>query len=1429
MSDVFELRAAVDAARLQLESARAQADSRELAVRLLAEEVDGGAAPPQGFHPWTPGEWLQMRRDEQEQRVQRVAELERQLADATTRLREELARRRPLFERDGDDPIVLLPVRLETRFADERTIQVRVYPDDVHLDALDRRLTRAELDAAREYWRAPGEPAWQLLLTRLSPARAAWATRVTRPGMATPELRRAGERRPPETSTLPTQWRFLGLVGGRVVVDVSGRPVRLPLPLGLLVPEDAPRADAERAAWPVDFDAAVDAGMAVTLTLPDGVDHLDELFAIGVQRSTAAVASKRLRDTLAGHAFGAGLGFLSAGTPTNNTPESRSAWSSRPRPRRPGARAPTVAPGSDAARLASALGLPQPGFLADCDGAGDTTEQVLAALTRLGAPALTASFVGATGDGVDARPSGLAPWRAARDHLTAYVRSRGPLPAIRVGSQPYGILPVTSLDEWEARLAQGPTEAIVPWLLRLRPHWRAALAPGWVPRVSDGQPPDRTLVDVLSRLPVAVDVALRRLRAPATARERLVATWRGFQQRDPKYDAPTPATAVGGIAPDAALRWAQPTEQTRRLSFPQSAAGPDPAHVATQLDPRPGAFQPVLAASRELLADAVAVANGRLTPAAYARRWPLSVEGAPDAGRRRDTIFKLADRAAHPGLLPALLDPANTEAWSSDAESGASDPLRAALTLPQTVDVLVFMETSPLAGGDAQLRRQLRDAARAAARSADPVLDALATLAEAPQERLPALALELLDVCSHRLDAWITSLATRRLLAARETGGAAASRLGGYGWVENLRRQDEQRKADGWIHAPSLHHAATAAVLRSGFLAHRGDETFAVDLRSRRARVARWLLGGVRRGQELGALLGYRFERSLHEHGADALVDDFRRDYPPPAAPEPQDGAEQPDSWGESAAAVAARAVVDGLALARDADNAVRRFPQVREQVEALVEALDAVSDLLLAESVHQLVGGNPMRAGLAADTLGRGEDLPDQFDVLRTPHRGRALTHRIAVVTAAAPARPAGWERDALSALDPRVDAWVADALGPAAACRVTGTVRGADGDERRFDVGADQLGFGALTTALTVAGLDRGPLDARIAALEGADGVVTYAGAGWGELRAVATRVRSLLASAVPLLPRHLAAGPEPTGVTADMTELRARLARYAATLPGHQDKTTRAGRLAELAKSDAPAARWLNGVAEALAEQLGARIPLTPLLDGAALGPAPAGGSGAPVAAWLHRTGTVRPAVRGWHELLTLTGARAGAPRELRASQSPLTPGARDGRHADPWIGGPFPAASRPPARQQLTCHLPAPLPAGAPLAGIVFDEWVELLPGTDALAGPVAEGPGDEAVPPESELTGLTFHFDRPDAQAPQAILVAVPPSPRRGWTADGLALVVRDTLELAKLRAVDLGDLPLLDDLLPGVRLTGGPSGSDGLTDFAVGQWEGLAG
>jgi hypothetical protein len=81
----------------------------------------------------------------------------------------------------------------------------------------------------------------------------------------------------------------------------------------------------------------------------------------------------------------------------------------------------------------------------------------------------------------------------------------------------------------------------------------------------------------------------------------------------------------------------------------------------------------------------------------------------------------------------------------------------------------------------------------------------------------------------------------------------------------------------GYIHAPPLNHAATAAVLRSGYLSQSDpNHPLAIDLSSRWVRLAQWPLDGARQGQPLAALLGYRFERELQERGQAHYLQAFR-------------------------------------------------------------------------------------------------------------------------------------------------------------------------------------------------------------------------------------------------------------------------------------------------------------------------------------------------------------------------------------------------------------------------------------------------------------------------------------------------------------------------------------------------------------------------
>ena len=116
-------------------------------------------------------------------------------------------------------------------------------------------------------------------------------------------------------------------------------------------------------------------------------------------------------------------------------------------------------------------------------------------------------------------------------------------------------------------------------------------------------------------------------------------------------------------------------------------------------------------------------------------------------------------------------------------------------------------------------------------------------------------------------------------------------------------------------------------------------------------------------------------------------------------------------------------------------------------ELQALDDAVDALADLLVAESVHQAVQGNPQRAGATVDALSRGDGQAPDVEVVRTPRSGAAITHRL-LLLADAPAGT-GWPTDATQVramVEPALEAWAGSALGPASRVRVrTATADGA------------------------------------------------------------------------------------------------------------------------------------------------------------------------------------------------------------------------------------------------------------------------------------------------------------------------------------------------------------------------------------------------
>src|SRR5262245_20215475 len=92
---------------------------------------------------------------------------------------------------DDDYPILLFPLRLETRFKDvpvhgggtKKQLWVRAYPDDCQIDTFEEMLTATEVENGQafwmEIWKAGGvvaqeRAAWRALVGSHGSGRAAW-------------------------------------------------------------------------------------------------------------------------------------------------------------------------------------------------------------------------------------------------------------------------------------------------------------------------------------------------------------------------------------------------------------------------------------------------------------------------------------------------------------------------------------------------------------------------------------------------------------------------------------------------------------------------------------------------------------------------------------------------------------------------------------------------------------------------------------------------------------------------------------------------------------------------------------------------------------------------------------------------------------------------------------------------------------------------------------------------------------------------------------------------------------------------------------------------------------------------------------------------------------------------------------------------------
>lgn len=1421
-------------------------------------------------------------------------------------------------------PIVLLPVRLETRF-DNGQLKIRMFPDEFFINTHETALTEDEYSAAKDYYTTlsrtvDSEPGlWRDLVARFGAPRAAYILRrmlpvfgdvptsstsctststcgVTLTGGGRQALTfpdaidpnsiqfRSGTWTRPGEAVLPDRWVVVAQSVERRVVAVGKR---IPEPLAVTVDPDVRTGDLvpiagelsidKRILWTVDYAEALKVGMAVSIDLVGSESMLgfDRIMVIGVKTSMNPIdTSRHLEMLLDAHHYTRGMALVRQGTPTNNMegqptsypPRDNAAQASFLRERRPAPVDPDYSyhclpPQCDGTALASVLGVPS-GVFANLDRARqyeiarakDMNTLLWSGtmgyyLRNMMAPVFSWDWIGWT-----------------RKYFQNWVLARGPAPAIRIGGTPYGVLPIVSLADYSCYDPYGVHTEELAKLQQLEGTLQKPLqslldiwlqAAEKVPVVRPGQAnPDVDLATVLSTTPSSKQFWIRQGKGHDVNYLHYWINGWDFQMLRDWMDL-----QAGKLF----ARIGYPTWKPRvgRVQFNDEAWTYHGIVVATR--PREDRYL-----------------NPNFLAAVAATRPHHFNENPGYWGASTSLFYKVVRHSLLNEYLYAYLGSHGTlGAWYEhevfDLNEWSYRALNAILNSISQDDLATY---------------------------AGPALNAATNLSGESTAELERLFTETLDLTSHRLDAWITALANRRLERIREQqirayGTPKGDRLGGCGWLEDVRPREQNFETvgsvvaevrphnGGFVHTPSLTHAAAAAVLRNAHMsfAQYENSTYAVDLSSRRVRNARWLLDGLRSGQPLGALLGYQFERGLHEGNVtnDVTLEQcrfqLRNQFPLVANQSGNDP-------GTPADEIAARNVVDGLALLRayqrdELDFGSGGLPTaVATELGKLAESFDGVADMMTAESVFQLVSGNVDAAVPTINNLAAGKQPPVSV-FTRSARGGIGIAHKVALVFPADerptldptiwPVDPDPSKLPPRTQAEPTLNAWLGQMIGSPHAVSCTVTYFDDEGEPipnthldgtgtpvvtyaigvTLYELGLHPLDLFAI--AASPAKQDQGSiLDRRIVAAAYADPEkkpdttpasvkVSYtdlAGAGhrsFPEILEILATAGTLLRASRPLAVSDLLAPaeaevlePEKGGTNAvaffnratavagrfsqaltildtaitSGANYRIALTGVATYLPFSAFPDPTLGDAALKAAAEAALAE-MNRKASALPRPLGtapANIVNEELIAHAtqtlkaifgedfvalpevdppqaaeldlSLGARStllAGEDDAPDK-YLQQIARARERIGRWRKL-NLYARASGLPRpKVDIAQLPYVPG-------ETWLGMPF---STPPTSGRtalLFLNYAATLDAGETWAGLLMDDWSEIIPN-------------------ETEQTGIAMHYESPQAQAPQAILVAVPAAQDYHWKFAPLSNAVEQTMNLMKIRAVSLEDLDL---------------------------------
>lgn len=1374
-----------------------------------------------------------------------------------------------------DDVGVILPLRLETlfdepnsRFNDNPTqwkLLLRVIPDEASICRDDAHVSADEQKMLAAFWNKIKQPgildvswldgdnagiAWQQLCDRVTPARAAWL-------VANFEPRLEGDLLvvdlPPDMPVEPEPNRVGGMPPTLEVWAVTKEVINgethhhvghLPMEEGTQIDEKSltlplPRnAAEEKTRWWASWDSAKAVGLGGEWLLPEGVttQTISALYVVGIGDETPDAHFKAQVD--AGE-----LGVLHLGTPTNTVNGAATAdlgkqagdWRKVAQMRlqerlHPQEENPDAEVGRTLQKrvIGSTNSLP---FFPGADAVDETQE------SRHMAQALWPALWGhwlhdlwQTGD--DAFRVGL--W------VYFYFCPEGPLMPLRIGDQPYGLLPVTAFSQWQSD-ASDHAEGIAQFNVEMAMARALNELRGMVASAVQGK---RSVVGKSTNQ--FMDLLGQDAISSSYITHVFTPTWvqLAFYPQLSNGERDIFVTQARAAYGDLSNRFGQ------QNFMPYLANGYCWRNELSLVEPTRMLFRHQNGEERIHLplANFLQLWTTFGDPAGGWEGFKLSIEERPEdydleAIFRRWWVIENRDNMLSTlpdSLLIRLLVYASQTAFQWIRTPSASEWVRFALQVQQE-------EATNLA--------QAIDKPEWRGKEVDPINNLEIYTLHIPNERRMQLERAFratLDSSANRIDPWITGFAWQRLIN-HSSSERHNHRLGAYGWVDGPFDGQPGPTPAGRLHTPSYNQTLAALVLRDKFLSSQraaitndnGDNPWEMNITAAKARLAEEIADEVRMGFHIIEIVGRYVENIL---GAHQSVKELRTSDKYAMRPERHDPNEVCNGL----------RALKGLLKAGDPDATLSdtelqlgavgpagdpQFPlssEQRDQLKFLHLALDTYGDLLMADGVLQLVNRQVERAAETMEAAA-GFSKPPSFEFMRTPPSGYQLE---SVVLSTLPfVSVDGLESDAnpIRLADPSVAAFLESKLGVDWSWSALGDIDGA----LLGTVTLQELGLSPIDT---LALSDEFLCDLALRKL------------GLVQARCAAPRKHQLAQQLVAVLSNRPAAGRDFTSQpdaqksadTAIYAELSSRYAKLhdacrqmiddlrnaaddalritalrralAWGVTPISEAATRETLLAaltgtELPEDPIPLGEVTKVASEVLEkrfteapkpEDLAAIVQISTLAQTIANLASP-NSKLAILACWSREafvdntklvTAETEPALD--EDWLTVVAASRANLARLEALQLEMDP------PLESWSSSPNDPWQSEIVKANLTIReTVSPLKLQMPRFAAAYGT-AEAWTGDKVAAGLIDTF--SEAIPMPQRGTMAAFGFNAPSARAPQAILLAVPPKQRQHLDSDLLLQIVEETRELAHTRTACMEDLGEIQALAPTMWLqSSGPN------------------